>query len=1289
MNSEPKPAIKERSIVLEVKEKGKNNKENESLDSKKVSICALYRFSGRTEIILLIVGIIVAAAFGACGPLVAILIGDSTGSFGGEDPEEVFNTIKNRCLLMVYLGCAVFVLSAVNQSLWTYVGNRLGVKVRKLYLEAVLKKSVSWFDLNRPQELPTKIVSLITKYQDGIGDRVGKVIVSLTMSVAGLVISFVYGWQLALVIIGLSPLAMLAAYLIGKANAMGMETTKKGYAKCGGYAEEALSTIRTVYAFCAERIEKSKYLGELETAQKATVKNSLYLGIALGLINFAISATYGLGFFIGSFFIQYDVRNHSRGKNYDPSTVMIVFFSAFFATFSLGMIAPQMKNVGAAQTSAYDIYELIDSVVGVGKDAPTRKIPLEEFKGEIEFHNVTFYYPTRPDVKVLDNFSMVFKSGTMTGVCGETGSGKSTIIQLIERFYTPNKGKITVDGIDINTLDMKWWRNTIGYVGQEPVLFNTSIKENIEYGKPEASMEEIESAARRANAEEFIKRSEKGYETIVGAEGSKMSGGQKQRLAIARCLIKSPRILLLDEATSALDNTSERKVQEAFNELQRENGMTVITIAHRLSTIKNADNIIVLHDGVLKEEGNDQKLRAINGIYANLCRLQEGVAEEEDLEKLESFEEKNNLRKTSTLRKLSENNQEAKEEEKKLSKEEEEAKMKEIAIKRKEYKSRIWKANLEYKIPLIVSSILAVICGLYMPVTGILFGMISIDLQETDKNELRRKVDLDFVGFIVSGVLIFVVMMAMFWLFGYVGSKVTYSLRQALYCHIMEMEVGWFDLPANLPSSLNSILSEGTEKINDVVAMIIAFMIRSIASMIFAIAVSFAFSWRMSLIALGCVPIIAVATFIEVRVEFGFSQERERLYKKSMQILAETVKNFRTVASFSSEERILRIYSQSLEAPLKKSNLSAVINGMLFGFGQCIGTYFVFAGLFYFSALFMRNYGEDPRKMFMAVYALFFAAAFVGQMQQYAPDMGVAYSALHSVYGIIDQKPVIISPKNPTSNEIRGKIEFKNVKFKYPTRNDYVLQDFSAVIEPGQKVAIVGVSGSGKSTIIQLIERFYDVESGQILIDDIDIKEYSLEHLRKSIGYVPQEPVLFDTTIEENVKYGSPDRTHEEVKQACEIADAIDFIMKDSDEVPPAELLKTNAGLNDEKYDIGKGFDRKVGAKGSLLSGGQKQRLAIARAVLKQPKIMLFDEATSALDSETEKVVQKALNKVSKGRTSIVIAHRLGTIEDDDTILMLENGKLVESGNKRDLEAKKGSFHKLYRGVMAVGKPKN
>eukprot|EP00826_Nyctotherus_ovalis_P045944 TRINITY_DN5133_c0_g1_i7.p1 TRINITY_DN5133_c0_g1~~TRINITY_DN5133_c0_g1_i7.p1 ORF type:complete len:1278 (-),score=456.32 TRINITY_DN5133_c0_g1_i7:19-3852(-) len=1218
---------------------------NEIKDNKnRVSMFALFRFADARDKVYIVLGLIAGVGAGVGGPLRSVFQGKSIGGFTDEDPMEA---VKDQVVNMLYLAAGVVVCAGLMEYFWTSVGERIGVKVRTLYLQSVLKKEVTWFDINRPQELPTKISSLITKYQTGIGEKVGKVVMTLSMFLAGLVIALVYGWQLALVFLGLTPLIVLAAHFISISNTRGAETAKRAYAKCGGYAEEAITAVRTVYAFCAEEFEQSKYMNELGNTQKTALNNSLFHGLAVGLISFTMSLCHGLGYFIGSFFIEHEVHNHLYDKAYDTSLVMTVFFAALMAMFSLGMIAPQAKSIDEARMAAYDIYDVIDSVATVDKKEKERgniTIPPEQFKGLIEFKNVSFYYPTRPDVKVLDNFSMAFEPGKMVGVCGETGSGKSTIIQLIERFYSPSSGVITVDGIDLNTLDIKWWRSMVGYVGQEPVLFNTSIRANIEYGKEGATMEEIEQAAAQANAIEFIKKLKDGYETVTGSEGSQLSGGQKQRVAIARGLLKRPRILLLDEATSALDGSSERKVQHSFAKLQKENSMSIISIAHRLTTIQNADKIIVLHDGVLKEEGTDKELRELNTIYANLCRLQDCQAEEVEGKEMEAFGQQRNR---STSRRLSLHNgppglndvTEAPQ----LSKEEQEKQMALIEEKSKNYRSQLWAESLKHKKAFIGAVVLSVLAGGQMPFTGMLFGMVSMDLQDPD--DMRRKINLDFMGYCIIAVCMLAISIGMFGSFGYVASNVTRTLRERLYNGILRMDVGWFDLPSNIPSNLNTLLAEGTENINGVVRMISGTMIQCISAIVIALALGFAFSWKMALIVLGCVPLIGLTSFIQAKFHMGFSKITDELYKDSIKILTEAVKNFRTVASFSSQEKVLKLFTDSLEKPLANSQNSAIVAGVLFGLGQLIIN-LVFAGLFYFAVWFMVNKGDDPRDSFIAVYSLLFAAMSIGQMQQYAPDIGKAYTSLFSIYGILEQQPKVTSPKEPTNNQVTGRIEFKNVKFKYPTRDDYVLQDVSFNIEPGQKVAIVGISGSGKSTIIQLLERFYDIENGEILLDGINIKEYDIKSLRKLIGYVPQEPILFDTTIEENVKYGYFDATREEVEKACKIANAVDFILKDEYMPRDGVVFATSGGLMDkDEIDIGKGYERKVGAKGSLLSGGQKQRLAIARAILRDPKIMLFDEATSALDSETEKVVQKALNQVSVGRTSVVVAHRLGTIE--------------------------------------------
>ena len=628
--------------------------------------------------------------------------------------------------------------------------------------------------------------------------------------------------------------------------------------------------------------------------------------------------------------------------------------------------------------------------------------------------------------------------------------------------------------------------------------------------------------------------------------------------------------MLFRSATSALDGSSERKVQNSFNKLQEEQGMMMIVVAHRLSTIKNAHKIIVLHDGVLKEEGTDKELRDKNTIYANLCRLQD--FEVEELEDIET-EILRLPRKKSTSRKLSlhEDPSAKSQEVTKLTKEQEEKKMLYMKEKGKAYRSQLWQENWKHKKSLIAAIVLSLMSGFFMPTIGLLFGYVTMDLQKEE--DMRKSINLDFMGFCICGVSIFGISIGMNGFFGYVASHVTRSMREKLYKIIFTMDIGWFDLPENIASNLNTLLSEGTQNINGVVRLIAGTIIQCLSAIIIALAIGFSYSWKMSLIVLGCIPIVGASIIIHAKFQMGFAKTSDELYKDSTKILSEAVKNFRTVASFTSQKRILKLYTDALIKPLANSHSSAIISGVLFGIGQLV-PFLIFAGLFYFAAWFMVNHNDDPKKLFTAMYALLFSVMVLAQVQQYAPDLGKAYSSLFSIYGIMEQSPKIKSPENPTNSKIRGKIEFKNVSFKYPTREDYVLQDFNMTIEAGKKAAIVGISGSGKSTLVQLLERFYDVDSGEILIDGVNIKDYSIADLRHEIGYVPQEPVLFDTTIEENVKYGR-EATRERVEAVCQLADATDFIMKDED-LPKEYLMMTGAlgtqrNLN-EDIDIGKGY---------------------------------------------------------------------------------------------------------------------
>ncbi|OXB52858.1 hypothetical protein ASZ78_009154, partial [Callipepla squamata] len=386
----------------------------------------------------------------------------------------------------------------------------------------------------------------------------------------------------------------------------------KAYAKAGGVADEVLSSIRTVAAFGGEKKEVERYDKNLVFAQHWGIRKGIIMGLFSGYMWFIIFLCYALAFWYGSKLVLEE-------DEYSPGTLLQVFFGVLVGALNLGQASPCLEAFATGRGAAANIFETIDRKPTI--DCMSEEgYKLDKVRGEIEFHNVTFHYPSRPDVKILDNLSMVIKTGETTAFVGASGAGKSTTIQLIQRFYDPTDGMITLDGHDIRSLNIQWLRSQIGVVEQEPVLFATTIAENIRYGRDDATMEDIIRAAKQANAYKFIMDLPQQFDTHVGEGGSQMSGGQKQRIAIARALVRNPKILLLDMATSALDNESEAVVQEALQKAHL--GRTAISIAHRLSAVKAADVIIGFEHGRAVERGTHEELLKRKGVYFMLVTLQ-------------------------------------------------------------------------------------------------------------------------------------------------------------------------------------------------------------------------------------------------------------------------------------------------------------------------------------------------------------------------------------------------------------------------------------------------------------------------------------------------------------------------------------------------------------------------------------------------------------------------------------------------------------------------------------------
>jgi len=372
--------------------------------------------------------------------------------------------------------------------------------------------------------------------------------------------------------------------------------------------------MRTISAFNIQNTFVEKYDSFLHTARITGIKKGFVSGLSIGSVMMLMFLTWSLGLWYGSTLV-------ATGE-YQTGTVFTVFFSVIIGAFALGQSTPSLEAIGNAQGAGYKLFDTLNRKPLIDARSEDGLKPNEKIKGQIEFSNVVFRYPTRQEVKVANGINFKVNPGETVALVGESGSGKSSVIGLLQRFYDPEEGEILVDGHKISDYNLKWYRQQCGYVGQEPVLFSGTIAENIAFGKDKMDDKEVERAAKLANAHNFIMTFPDGYDTQVGERGAKLSGGQKQRIAIARALVSHPSIMLLDEATSALDSKSERVVQSALDSIMKNH--TTIVVAHRLSTIRNADRIYVLDKGVIVESGKHEELMEKSGRYAALVRLQGG-----------------------------------------------------------------------------------------------------------------------------------------------------------------------------------------------------------------------------------------------------------------------------------------------------------------------------------------------------------------------------------------------------------------------------------------------------------------------------------------------------------------------------------------------------------------------------------------------------------------------------------------------------------------------------------------
>ena len=903
-----------------------------------------------------------------------------------------------------------------------------------------------------------------------------------------------------------------------------------------------------------------------------------------------------------------------------------------------------------AMSSAEGIFDIMDAQVEVA-DAAETGVQLE-LSPEITFEGVDYAYSggRRP---ALHDLSFTLNAGETLGLVGPSGAGKSTVVWSMLRFFDPQKGRILLGGTDIREIPLKQLREQMAVVTQDTYLFHGTVAENLRFGGPGATQEQLEAAASAANAHEFIRHLPQGYDTIVGERAVRLSGGQKQRIAIARALLKDAPILVLDEALSSVDAENEALIQEALDHLME--GRTTLIIAHRLSSVVKADRIIVLEEGRLVESGNHGELVAAGGVYAELMAQQQEI-EDDHADRSEPAH--------------------APDEPAQAVVQDAEAFVPQPAHQGEGHHHHAVPSGGAAHAPASALGIFTVwrrLFQLVRPWRGELALTFLLGLAHHSAVIGLSVISALLVGQVITGgdlnVLlwllgVFVPLAAFFtWAESWVAHDLAYRL-------LAEMRVDVYNkldplTPAYMvrrrSGDLVSIVGGDVELVEFFFAHTItpAFVAVLVPAGVLA---TLAFvAWPFALVLSPFLVAVAISPFMAQKRSEGLGEELRSQLGEVHAHMVDSIQGMREISAFGQgPARTAEMVDNSWKFAhfqLRFLKERAFQIGFIEGMTALGGLAVLTMGVW------LMTQGDISRpQLILSVILSVAAFAPISDIARTIKQLMETLAAARRLFVVHDEPvPVTDGPgvhghENGRSSQ-NGRspaLSFDHVGFSYGHGEAQALHGVTFDVESGQTVALVGRSGAGKTTCANLVMRFWDPGEGHVRLSGHDLRDFELEDLRRQIALVSQDTYLFNASIRENLKLGKIEATDEEIEDAARQANAHEFITAFPD-----------------------GYDTLVGERGMQLSGGQRQRISIARALLKNASLLILDEATSHLDAVNERQVRQALETLMEGRTTVVIAHRLSTIRDADRIVVLDNGHAVEQGSHRDLLASNGLYSRL------------
>ncbi|CAB4864372.1 unannotated protein [freshwater metagenome] len=1084
---------------------------------------------------------------------------------------------------------------------------------------------------------------------------------NIVLLVLSLTVMLVLSPMLTLVmVIALPLMAMIALQLRATVFPATWEAQQRA-GEVAGVVDEAVTGVRIVKGFGAEDREIQRLAAAatgLYRSRVRLVRLQARATSALAAVPaFAQVAVLALGGWLA-------MRGHVSLGTFLAFSTYLVQLVAPIRMMAIIVAALQQARAGATR-----VLEILDVNADI-TDRPDA-LDLQNVRGDVVFDNVSFGY-TRTE-PVVHGFHLHVQPGEVVALVGASGSGKSTVTALLPRFYDVGEGAIRIDGTDVREVTLTSLRSTVGVVFEEAFLFSDSVRDNIAYGRPDASDDQVRTAARIAGAEGFIEALPQGFATIVGERGLTLSGGQRQRIALARAIVSDPRILVLDDATSAVDTTTEEAIHAALRSVMR--GRTTILVAHRASTVRLADRVVVLDGGHVIDEGTHAELLTRSARYRALLGDEAGELTDDEVlpagrttpaawpehartgSVVAQFDLRGsrpatgapgggnfgaNLAATPELLAAVD----------RLPPANDDPRIDVVAAAAEPPEPfrvlrfvRPWRRWLGFGLALVATDAFLTVLG---PVLV--------------RHAIERGVTPRETGVLWATSIAFAVVTGLDWMVTWAGSVVTgrtaermlLVLRIRIFSHLQRLSLDYYD--RELDGRIMTRMTTDVDALSQLIQSGLVTAVVGLATCVGVAVFLVLLSPLLALAAASVLPLLIGATWwYQHWSSLAYRSARDAIANVNAN-LQENLSGVRVTQAYGRQGRNTGAFrtasSTYLVARLKAQRLLSIYFPSI-GLLSDLGGIAVLAA----GAALVSHGRATPAVViaFLLYLNLFFSP--IQQLSQVFDTWQQASASTAKITELLTTPSSTPPPEHPAPvGRLRGLIELRNVHLTYAGSDAEALRGLDLVVRPGESVALVGETGAGKSSVVKLLARFHDPTSGSVTVDGIDLRAVDLTAYRQQLGVVPQEPFLFSGSLRDNIAYGRPDATDSEVESAARAVGAHPFI----------------ASLSD-------GYLTQLSERGRSLSAGQRQLIALARAELVDPAILLLDEATANLDLDAEAKVRAAMSAVSRSRTTVLVAHRLPTARGADRIVVMADGRVVEQGDHDTLLKVGGRYAQMWR----------